>query len=148
MRKWLFGFLRWLPAYWTNWSMGIFLYETLSGFPQYLRPSVKLVLCISSVGGLWITYYKKKLTIRGYFPIDITLKGIPLIVADVVSHQLPLGIFIAKNNYEPYEGTIVIAYILLLLYVFMNPIYDRYRIGTVHVIGGLCVTHILHHALP
>lgn len=139
--EWLTGCLRWIPSFWTNWSLAVFLMDTFWGVhPDYL-PSVKLMLCVSSSGGLWITCVKQKLVIRGFFPVDIRLSGLSLVAADIVAHQVPLYVFIKRTPYEHTHGSHIPCYALLILYMLLNDPAQRYRMRLHEIVGGVVFAH-------
>lgn len=141
--KWAQGFWNWMPSFFTNWSLAVFISDAFLGVPAILVPTARFMLCSSSTGGLYITLVKRKLVIRDYFPVEIRLEGWWLVMSDLLVHQVPLYVFIAKYHDSP--GSTVTSmlpgYLVLALFCWMHPIRDRYRVSPGEAVAGILATH-------
>ena len=147
MTAWAYGFMRWVPSFWTNWCLAVFLYDHVAGLPPSLIPSARFMLCTASAGGIWMTYVKGKLVIRGYFPVDLRLSGWVLMVADLITHQIPLYLMCIKNRSGQDCGPYALlpAYTTLACYTAINPIWDRYRMYILpDMVAGIICAHVLY----
>lgn len=145
---WILGSCLWFPSYWTTWSISCFMFDFVYGMPCLFVKSLQLMLCISSIGGLWITYIKQKLEIKNFFPIDFYLDGYILVCVDIVTHQLPvLAVHQRQTTICNNHNHIIYflpCYLLLGLYVFLNNPYTRYEMKWIDIAIGFLVSHLLH----
>lgn len=125
MKKWITGTFLWFYSFFTVWGLCLFFGIYFNILPSYLSNSVKAALILSSVGGFYITFIKPKMLHIPFFPIPITVKGIPLIIADLLTHHLPT---VYALLYFPNEGNLTPFAILTLIYIILNDPTHHYLI--------------------
>lgn len=147
--KWIWGTCKWFPSYWTSWSMTVFLFDLCKGIPCSLEKSLELMLCVSSIGGLWITYINQRLEIKDFFPMDFYFEGYMLVGVDMLTHQIPLFLKSQKhticchNDDSPFLYFLP-CYMMVGLYLLFNDPYVRYGMKWRDIAFGMFVTHLLH----
>lgn len=159
IKAWVGGIVKWYPSYWTSWTLTWWVLHNFlirNGFYHYhfLEKSLLLALCASCIGGIWITYVKKRLIIRGFFPNDIHLSGYLLVVVDTITHHLPLYWYFKNkftsdltNHFRIVDSDLIPCYLLMIIYLNYNCIQKRYGLSYGELIIGWFLSHILHHIL-
>lgn len=144
---WIYGICKWYTRYWTCFSLTWFIFHHLCWFPV-LNTSLCLALSISSVGGFWIAFIKRKLIIRECFPVDIYLSGISLYVIDFFTHHLPLYFHVRNQilynthySWSFYEC--VFCYSVLGVYLYYNNPKSRYDANVFDILFGFFCANVL-----
>ncbi len=149
----------WYTGYWTSWSLTAFALDFLAGWKLrddvFVVDNVRMMLCVSSVGGLWIAFVKRRLVVpEGILPNwagvrEIT--GIPaLVLLDIFTHQLPLAVFMARHPSEylhPFPQNYMLCYILLVIYCRYHDPESKYMVSWRDMFYGLIVAHVLNYYL-
>lgn len=150
------GACRWYVAYWTNWGLTCLYYDMLFGWGDWtmMIENTRLMLCISSVGGLWITFVKRRLAIQGYFPVDLVIEGVPMLfLVDVMTHQIPFLLFTIRHpssslhlvgNNKAYPSSYMVCHVLLILYCYCHDPVTKYGTSWKTMFYGLLICHILN----
>jgi glycerol-3-phosphate acyltransferase PlsY len=111
-----------------------------------------MALCVSSVGGFWITACKGHMRVEDIFPIVIEVDGVILVMIDFISHHLPL-FFHYKNRKAISDTSLssgciihlvilspLVCHVLLCAYLLLNSVEKRYGAPSQIVIGGWIIS--------
>lgn len=137
---------------WTDMQFLLFQLESSPILRRHLMPSTFLCLCISSVGGLYITHVRPR---RLHVPyLDHTFEGLSLCLMDVLGHHLLLLYFffvdmkplMYKRRHAP---TLSLRTLFLPFCYFMAelPHHQLYGLSTMDMTIIAFLSLVLHHTL-
>lgn len=109
----------WLLKYLTTWSFVLVLMDI---FYSIQIVDTFLLSSIVSVFGMYITYIMKELRVN-----NIKLKGIALILFDILFHQLPFILMLMHNRLKQYSlSQTHLTILLICIYYNLVNIYTLY----------------------
>jgi hypothetical protein len=163
MKQWGYSIYLWHISFWTCWSLSLFV---ITNFvipipsPLWLWDSTLMALCISSVGGFWITACKGHMRIEDIFPVVIEVDGIVLVMIDFISHHLPLYFHyntcnticssISSSSLDRVHlimSSPFLCHVLLFVYLYLNSVEKRYGAPSQMVVGGWIISAIMFISL-